>query len=813
MYTVIGPDVSFYQDNDSTPQGIDFGKLKENSSFVIIRVGQNSWIDSDFKTNWAAAKQVGLPRGSYWFYDSRTEPQRQAELWADALKDDPGELPLCADFEENYGGPHAGWRKWYTFLEHLKNLMPEKEIVIYTAYFYWTQNAPSAITNASSLEYFRQYPLWIANYNVSTPSIPAPWGENDWLWWQYTAHGDGALYGVESKNIDLNYFNGDLAAFRARFKLSDIPSVPTLTKYKVELSLRDGPAGSYSVVGTLAQNDLLEKLDQNEDGTWFRVRRDDGLLGWLATSYLIAQEDSPVTPPANPWAKVLPEALNVRSSDSYSADVVGILKQGQVVWVLEYNTDQSWVKVLDVEKQPSGEYIVGWCDTQYFTFYAQKPEPPQDPPVNESKWFLVTAYALNVRKGPGTQYEVIDKVMKDDVVEQLEVDETNKWFKIRTPNAVEGWASAYYLVETEAPVVDDPADDPVDPGEPPTDPPTDPPSTDPVIDPTDPFLGRFQVTAYALNLREGPSTSYSVVSRLVKGDVIIAIESTEDGGWRKVQKDDGVEGWCSAQYLVRHPTPIAVNQKYFSGAVRHVREIYTTPRKMIVNVLVVDTKTAKMKFLVTPPTHDNDAAPLCGQSTSEFLKLHGVQFAINGDGYQPVDPESVPGLGCADDRELLNPNSYAASRGTVYSQRWENRPVMYINANNEITYNEPKGVVYNAISGDRTLVDRGAIPAGLDKTVLQPRTAIGTNTNGRWMILIVVDGRQPGYSEGCTLYELAEMMIKYGGVHNAINLDGGGSSVMVIEKSGEPDVVNSPIEGGIAGRERLVANHFGIEVK
>ena len=50
-------------------------------------------------------------------------------------------------------------------------------------------------------------------------------------------------------------------------------------------------------------------------------------------------------------------------------------------------------------------------------------------------------------------------------------------------------------------------------------------------------------------------------------------------------------------------------------------------------------------------------------------------------------------------------------------------------------------------------------------------------------------------------------------VHNAINLDGGGSSTMVIEKDGKPVVLNSPIEGGLAGRERLVANHFGIEIK
>ena len=56
-------------------------------------------------------------------------------------------------------------------------------------------------------------------------------------------------------------------------------------------------------------------------------------------------------------------------------------------------------------------------------------------------------------------------------------------------------------------------------------------------------------------------------------------------------------------------------------------------------------------------------------------------------------------------------------------------------------------------------------------------------------------------------------MIKYAGVYNAINLDGGGSSALVIEKDGEPFLLNSPIEDGIGGKERKVANHLGVTVK
>ena len=144
MGNAIGPDVSFYQDEPTTPEQIDFVKMKKSADFVIIRAGQNLWPDSDFKYNWAEAKKARLPRGSYWFYDSRADPKRQAELWVDLLAGDLGELPLFADFEDAYGGQYAGWRKWYDFLERLKELVGQKEIAIYTAFYYWRDNAPSA---------------------------------------------------------------------------------------------------------------------------------------------------------------------------------------------------------------------------------------------------------------------------------------------------------------------------------------------------------------------------------------------------------------------------------------------------------------------------------------------------------------------------------------------------------------------------------------------------------------------------------------------------------------------------------------------
>lgn len=240
---VIGPDVSFYQDNNETPLGIDFDKMAGQTSFVIIRAGQNTWMDTDFRINWQNAKEAGLARGSYWFYDSRADPKRQAEMWIRSLGSDLGELPLCADFEENYHGVYAGWDNFYIFLERLKALASGKEIVIYTGFYYWFDNVVNQ-TTSKQLEYFHQYPLWIARYGVDIPLVPKPWSHDEWLFWQYTENGPGELFGVESHRIDLNFFNGDEDAFRKRFKLDGQTEPPkagikfsvmygdTLVKYK-----------------------------------------------------------------------------------------------------------------------------------------------------------------------------------------------------------------------------------------------------------------------------------------------------------------------------------------------------------------------------------------------------------------------------------------------------------------------------------------------------------------------------------------------------------------------------------------------------
>lgn len=139
---------------------------------------------------------------------------------------------------------------------------------------------------------------------------------------------------------------------------------------------------------------------------------------------------------------------------------------------------------------------------------------------------------------------------------------------------------------------------------------------------------------------------------------------------------------------------------------------------------------------------------------------------------------------------------------------------MYISADNEVTFSAPDFEPFHAISGNWLLVENGVFstPNELvrDSQIQQPRTAVGLDESGRKLLLLLVDGRQPNYSEGVTVAELADLLIEYG-AYTALNFDGGGSVTLVIEgEDGRPQVLNSPIHTRIPGRERPVANHLGV---
>jgi len=265
-------------------------------------------------------------------------------------------------------------------------------------------------------------------------------------------------------------------------------------------------------------------------------------------------------------------------------------------------------------------------------------------------------------------------------------------------------------------------------------------------------------------------------------------------------------------WYYHRPLPAAVRQSPFRG-VTYLREVRESPRRLIVHVVTIDLEQPGIRFLVTPgePTGEHQ---LPARTTSRFLDEFKVQVAINGSFFYPWhangpfdyyphagDPVSVQGL--------------AISEGKPYSDARPGHHNLFIPRDNRATIGKPAGNPWNAISGREIIVQDGRVIDALQPDTSpfepHPRTAVGLDASGKRLLLLVIDGRQPNFSEGATLPELARIAQEHGG-HTVLNLDGGGSSTLAIEgANGKPTVLNSPIHGGIPpGVERPVANHLGV---
>jgi hypothetical protein len=265
-------------------------------------------------------------------------------------------------------------------------------------------------------------------------------------------------------------------------------------------------------------------------------------------------------------------------------------------------------------------------------------------------------------------------------------------------------------------------------------------------------------------------------------------------------------------YAYTHrPLPDSLQQALFEG-VTYTRDVRSQPRPLVIHVISVDLNAPGIGFLVTPGDPGQDL-PLRARKTTQFLKEFDLQVAVNGDFFKPWHSNSpwdyYPHVG-----DPVDVRGFASSQGRVYSQAEGNRATLYISEDNEASFREPPGDVFNAISGNRMVLENGSpmivSPARSYHKSLHPRTAVALDADATHLIILVVDGRQPNYSEGVTLAELTAILLEYG-AHAALNLDGGGSTTLVVEgESGAPVVLNSPIDNRIPGRERPVANHLGI---
>ena len=214
------------------------------------------------------------------------------------------------------------------------------------------------------------------------------------------------------------------------------------------------------------------------------------------------------------------------------------------------------------------------------------------------------------------------------------------------------------------------------------------------------------------------------------------------------------------------------------------------PRLQQVSAVRIDLHDPDIVFLASPSNGD---APLetTSETTSAFLLRHHLQVAVNANFFEPC---CAPG-----DKDLLG---LAVSRGDVVSLAVATglgAKALILTRENRArivaTVDEAAVVgAWTAVAGSEIVLARGRKtewPATDFNRLTHPRTAVGVSRNGRYLIVVVIDGRQPGYSMGATMDEVAAWLRRLG-AYDGLNLDGGGSTTLVRAEDEKAVVLNRP---------------------
>ena len=222
FYILVLPSFAFSPSGDTIYEGIDvsswqgeidFSQVKASGIEVVYIKSSEGFrsVDSYFEQNYANAKNAGLKVGFYHYVTARSveDAVKQANFFVSTISGKNPDCKLAMDFE-SFGslGREEINQIALTFMQTVKNVSG-KDVIIYSDEY----NANSTFESNLAI-----YPLWVAQYEVSEPTVREHW--SNWAGWQYTDRGE--VPGISSY-VDRDKFTNEVFLDDT----SEVPDVPT----------------------------------------------------------------------------------------------------------------------------------------------------------------------------------------------------------------------------------------------------------------------------------------------------------------------------------------------------------------------------------------------------------------------------------------------------------------------------------------------------------------------------------------------------------------------------------------------------------
>ena len=277
------------------------------------------------------------------------------------------------------------------------------------------------------------------------------------------------------------------------------------------LNVRSGPSTSYSKLGTLSKGSKVEVI--SESNGWSKIVY-NGKEAYVSSTYLSnnTSNDNNTGNDANTSLEIKivnTDSLNVRSGPSTSYSKLGTLSKGSKVEVI--SESNGWSKIVYNGKE-------AYVSSTYLSNNTSNDNNTGNDANTSLEIKIVNTDSLNVRSGPSTSYSKLGTLSKGSKVEVI--SESNGWSKIKY-NGKEAYVSSMYLSDNAS-------------------------NDNNAENDSNESLEIKIVNTDSLNVRSGPSTSYSKLGTLSKGSKVEVI--SESNGWSKI-KYNGKEAYVSSMYL------------------------------------------------------------------------------------------------------------------------------------------------------------------------------------------------------------------------------------------------------------------------
>jgi len=238
-----------------------------------------------------------------------------------------------------------------------------------------------------------------------------------------------------------------------------------------------------------------------------------------------------------------------------------------------------------------------------------------------------------------------------------------------------------------------------------------------------------------------------------------------------------------------------------------------------IHILIVDLANPDVSLRISRAGDDPDGPGPWSttlMSVPQIAQRDNYDIAINGDFFAALNTKDVEGAKTGYvSKKWASPTGYAVTDDKLWHKAATTRSALLLDSptHAKLELIDPKKVfppyIHQALGGGVFLLKDGdTVPQ--TNPARHPRTAIGLDKSGSKLFILVVDGRQPNLSIGMTYSELAAEFQKLG-AHTAINLDGGGSTTLVLRdpSTHKLHILNHPSDG----KPRPIADALGISIR